>query len=77
MGGKKLTTDGTCVFQYGPNRKCHNLQWRSLKSPRSKRAWMWKSNLRTVLLVIFYIEGIMNSVLHIIVSTAIYSYLPA
>jgi hypothetical protein len=26
MGGKKLTTDGTCVFQYGPNRKCHNLQ---------------------------------------------------
>jgi hypothetical protein len=53
-----ITCDETWLFQYDPETKRQSMQWETTHSPRSKKARMLKSKVKTVLVVFFDIKRI-------------------
>jgi len=55
-----ITVDESIVYAYDPKTKLQFSQWKSPGSPRSKKAHMQKSKLKTVLICFFDQEGIVH-----------------
>jgi hypothetical protein len=52
-----ITCDETWIFTYDPETKRQSMQWKST-SPRPKKARMSRSQFKAMLIVFFYIQGI-------------------
>jgi hypothetical protein len=48
------------VFSVIPESKRQNLQWKQPTSPQHKKALMWKSQIKTLLITVFHIKGIVH-----------------
>jgi histone-lysine N-methyltransferase SETMAR len=55
-----ITGDETWVYGYDPETKLQSSQWRSSSSPRPKKARQVRSNVETMLMVFFDIQGLMH-----------------
>jgi len=55
-----ITGDESWVFEYDPETKRQSLQWKSLTSPRPKKARMSKSNVKVMLITFFDVKGIVH-----------------
>jgi len=55
-----ITGDESIVYAYDPETKLQSSQWKSLASPRPKKAHMQKSKLKTMLICFFDQEGIVH-----------------
>lgn len=53
-----ITGDETWVYGYDPETKLQSSQWKTKFSPRPKKARQVRSNVKTMLIVFFDIEGI-------------------
>jgi hypothetical protein len=53
-----ITGDETWVYGYDPETKLQSSQWRSPSSPRPKKARQVRSNVKTMLMVLFDIQGL-------------------
>jgi len=58
--GHVITGDETCVYQYDPETKRQNAQWKTASSPRPKKFHQSKSIVKTMLLTFFDIRGIVH-----------------
>ena len=57
--GSVITGDGKWVYQYDPEMKRQNAQWKTANSPQPKMFRQSKSRVKTMLLL-FYIRGIVH-----------------
>ena len=55
-----ITGDGTWVYGYDPETKQQSLQWKSPNSPQPKKACQVHSNVKSMLIVFFDIQGIVH-----------------
>jgi len=55
-----ITGDETWVYQYDPKTKRQIAQWKTANSPRPKKFRQSKSRIKTMLLIFFYIRGIVR-----------------
>jgi hypothetical protein len=55
-----ITGDETWVYGYDPETKLQSSQWRSPSSPRPKKARQVRSNVKTMLMVFFDIQGLVH-----------------
>jgi histone-lysine N-methyltransferase SETMAR len=55
-----VTDDESLCFQYNPETKRQNMEWRSTNSPGQKKIRLQKSGLKTMLIVFFDIRGIIH-----------------
>lgn len=53
-----VTCNKIWLFQYDLEMKSKFMQWKAPASPRPKKAWMSKSNIKTLILVFFHIRWI-------------------
>jgi hypothetical protein len=53
-----ITGDETLVYDYDPETKQHSSQWKSPNSPRPKKARQVRSNVKSMLIGFFNIQGI-------------------
>ena len=53
-----ITCDETWIFQYDPETKKQSMHWKSLQSPRKKKARMSKSKFKAMMIVFFDIRGV-------------------
>ena len=53
-----ITCDETWIFQYDPETKRQSMHWKSLQSPRKKKACMSKSKFKVMMIVFFDIWGL-------------------
>ena len=60
MWGCVITGDETWVYQYDPETKPQNAQWKTANSPRPKKLRLSKSRIKTMLLSFFDIRGIVH-----------------
>jgi hypothetical protein len=56
-----VTCNETWLFQYDAETKQQSVQWKSIHSPRPKKARMSRSKLKTMLFIFFGPEGIVMS----------------
>ena len=54
------TGDESIVYAYDPETKLQSSQWKSPVSPRPKKARMQKRKLKTMLIYLFDLEGIVH-----------------
>ena len=59
--GRVITGDESWIFEYDPEMKCQSLQWKSLTSPRPKKARMSKSKIKVMLIALFDVRGIVHT----------------
>jgi len=52
--------DETWVYAYNPENKTHSSQWKSLGSPRPKKARQVRSNIKSMLICFFDQKGIVH-----------------
>ncbi|GFW64306.1 mariner Mos1 transposase [Trichonephila clavipes] len=57
---KIITGDETWVYGYDPETKQQSSQWKFLSEPRPKKARQSRSNIKSMLIVFFYYEGIVH-----------------
>jgi len=55
-----FTNDESWVYRYDPETKQMFSQWKTASSPRPKKARQLKSNVKTVLMAFFYIDGLVH-----------------
>ena len=55
-----ITGDKCWVYGYDPETKQMSSQWSTSSSPRPKKAWQVKSNLKTMLIAFFDIDGLVR-----------------
>jgi len=53
-----VTVDESWVYRYDPETKQMSSQWKTASSPRLKKAWQVKSNVKTMLIAFFDIDGL-------------------
>jgi len=53
-----ITGDESWVYRYDPETKKMYCQWKTASSPRPKKTWQVKSNVRTMLIAFFNIDGL-------------------
>ena len=53
-----ITCDETRIFQYDPETKRQSIHWKSLQSPRKKKARMSKSKFKAMMIVFSDIQGL-------------------
>ena len=58
--GRVITGDESWIFEYDPETKWQSPQWKSLTSPRPKKARMSKSKVKVMLITFFDIKGIVH-----------------
>jgi hypothetical protein len=58
--GQIITDDETWVYGYDLEKKCQSLQWKSVDSPRPKKARRVRSKVKAMLIVFFDMEGIVH-----------------
>ena len=57
---KIITGDETWVYGYDPETKFQSSQWKSPDSPRPKKAWQPRSQVKVMLIVFFDISGVVH-----------------
>jgi histone-lysine N-methyltransferase SETMAR len=57
---KVVTGDESWIYGYDPETKQQLSQWKSPSSPRPKKAWQVKSNVKSMLICFFDIDGIIH-----------------
>ena len=55
-----ITGDDSWVYGYGPETKQMSSQWKTASSPRPKKARQVKSNVKTMLIAFFDIDGLVH-----------------
>jgi len=55
-----ITGDESCVYGYDPETKQMSSQWKTASSPRPKKARQVKSNVKTMLIAFFDIDGLVH-----------------
>ena len=55
-----ITGDKSWVFQYNPETKRHIRQWKSVSSPRPKKARMQRSQVKVMLITFFDRQGMVH-----------------
>jgi hypothetical protein len=55
---KVVTGDESWIYGYDPETKQQSSQWKCPSSPRPKKAWQVKSNVKSLLICFFDIDGI-------------------
>jgi hypothetical protein len=55
-----ITSDKTWVYGYDPETKQHSSQWKSPNSPQLKKARQVRSNVKSMLIIFFDIQGIIH-----------------
>jgi len=60
MFHRVITGDETWCFQYNPETKRQNMQWKTQNSPRPKKARMSRSQVKTMLVCFFDQKGIVH-----------------
>jgi hypothetical protein len=55
-----ITGDETLVYGYDPETKLQSSHWWSPSSPRPKRGRQVRSNVKTMLIVFFDIQGLLH-----------------
>jgi hypothetical protein len=56
-----ITGDESWVYGYDPETKVRSSQWKTLNSPRPKKARQSKASVKVMLIVFFDLEGIVRS----------------
>ena len=59
--GRVITGDESWIFEYDLETKRQSLQWKSLTSPRPKKARMSKSKIKVMLIAFFDVRGIVHT----------------
>ena len=57
---KVVTSDESWIFEYNPLTKWQSLQWKSASSPRPKKARLFKSKIKVMLIVFFNVHKIVH-----------------
>ena len=57
---KVITGDKLWIFEYDSETKCQSCQWKSPGSPRPKKAWMQKSQVKVMLITFFDHQGMVH-----------------
>ena len=55
-----ITGDKCWVYGYDPETKQMSSQWNTSSSPRPKKAWQVKSNIKTMLIAFFDVDGLVH-----------------
>ena len=55
-----VTSDESGIFEYDPLTKRQSLEWKSASSPRPKKARLFKSKIKVMLIVFFDVHGIVH-----------------
>jgi len=55
-----ITGDECWVYEYDSETKQISSQWSTSSSPRPKKAWQVKSNIKTMLIAFFEIDGLVH-----------------
>ena len=55
-----VTGDESWIFEYDPLTKRQSFEWKSASSPRSKKARLFKSKIKVMLIVFFDVHGIVH-----------------
>ena len=55
-----VTGDESLIFEYDPLTKRQSLEWKSASSPRPKKARLFKSKIKVMLIVFFGVHGIVH-----------------
>ena len=55
-----VTGDESWIFEYDPLTKRQSLEWKSASSPRPKKARLFKSKIKVMLIVFFDVHGIVH-----------------
>ena len=55
-----ITGDETWVYGYDPDTKQQSSQWKLPNSPRPEKAHQVRSNVKSMLIIFFYIQGIVH-----------------
>ena len=55
-----VTGDKSWIFEYDPLTKRQSLEWKSASSPRPKKARLFKSKIKVMLIVFFDVHGIVH-----------------
>uniref|UniRef100_A0A8C4Q8U9 Transposase n=1 Tax=Eptatretus burgeri TaxID=7764 RepID=A0A8C4Q8U9_EPTBU len=58
--GRVMTGDDSWIFKYDSETKWQSRQWKSLESPRPKKARMSKSKVKVMLIAFFDIKGVVH-----------------
>ena len=58
--GRTITGDESWIFEYDPFTKQQSLEWKSPTSPRPKKARMFKSKVKVMLIAFFDVRGIVH-----------------
>ena len=58
--GRVMTGDEIWVYQYNPEAKRQSARWKTANSPRSKTFRLSKSRIKSLLLTLFDIKGIVH-----------------
>ena len=56
-----VTGDESWIFEYDPLTKRHSLEWKSALSPRPKKAMVFKSKTKVMLITFFDVHGIIHA----------------
>ena len=56
-----VTGDKSWIFEYDPLTKRQSLEWKSALPPRPKKAWVFKSKTRVMLIAFFDVHGIVHA----------------
>jgi hypothetical protein len=55
-----VTSDKSWIYGYDPETEQQSSQWKSLNSPRPKKAWQVKNKVKSILIIFFDIKGIVH-----------------
>jgi hypothetical protein len=53
-----ITGDENWIYGYDPQTKQQLSQWKSPQSPGTKKAWQVRNSTKSMLIVLFYVKGI-------------------
>jgi len=59
--GIVITGDETWVYGYDPETRVQSSQWKSPSSPHTQKARQSRSNIKVVVIVFFYLDGIVRA----------------
>ena len=59
--GSVITGDETWVYGYDPETRVQSSQWKSPSYPRAKKARQSRSNIKVMMTVFFYLDGIVGA----------------
>jgi len=53
--------DETWVYDYDPETRVQSSRWKSPSSPRANKARQSRSNIKVIMIVFFYLDGIVRA----------------